>query len=308
MGIVAQFLVQISNYAAPFNISIVFFTLMIIFTLKFWPENYGNKQAKPSTSFISAIDILRADPRIVILGMCTALFEASLHIFVTEWTPTLQQAVSPTGSNKLPLGFIFAIFMFFDMIGSLLFYPLAKRIQIQSYMILIYLLSAIILLIPVLFPQSFITIWISFFAYEVCVGIGRPSLSMLRNSYIPNEARVTIMSFIRIPQIIMVSIVLLGHFSISVVFILCLVLNILAMFGMIILRNLRIPDISPHADETQILLEDPSSPLFQMKRPQIRVPSSASLIPQNPSKFDDEDPSTSTINHERIHSLSNNHP
>ncbi len=50
----------ILNFSAPFNMAIVFFILMIIFLWKFWPENYGNKETKATTSFILAIHILQA--------------------------------------------------------------------------------------------------------------------------------------------------------------------------------------------------------------------------------------------------------
>ncbi|CAF1200156.1 unnamed protein product [Rotaria sp. Silwood1] len=74
--------------------------------------------------------------RIVLLGLSSALFDASLHMFIIEWTPILQRARSVTGQTSLPLGFIFAVYRSFDMIGSFMFGPMAKHIQVQSYMIL----------------------------------------------------------------------------------------------------------------------------------------------------------------------------
>lgn len=41
-----------------------------------------------------------------------------------------------------------------------------------------------------------------------------------------------------------------------------------------------IPDRQENMDEREALLEEPSSPLFQMKKSPIRVSSSASLVPQ----------------------------
>ncbi|CAF1175357.1 unnamed protein product [Adineta steineri] len=110
-GVFAQVLVERNNYVAPFNMSIVFFTLSIIFIWKFWSENYGNKDAKATHSFILAIQILRADPRIVVLGLCIASFEASLFLFIMNWTPVLERTRSSTDQNPLPLGFIFAGYM-----------------------------------------------------------------------------------------------------------------------------------------------------------------------------------------------------
>ncbi|CAF3687802.1 unnamed protein product, partial [Adineta steineri] len=81
-SVFAQVLVKWSNYTAPFNMSVVFFTVSLICIWKFWSENYGNKDAKATHSFILAIQILRADPRIVVLGLCIASFEASLFLFI----------------------------------------------------------------------------------------------------------------------------------------------------------------------------------------------------------------------------------
>ncbi|CAF3971137.1 unnamed protein product [Adineta steineri] len=122
-GIFAEVLVKWSNYAAPFNMSVVFFTLSIIFIWKFWSENYGNKDVKATHSFILAFRILRADPRIVILGLCIAAFEASLFLFIINWTPVLERTRSSTDQNSLPLGFIFAGYMSLIsvLIGFILF-------------------------------------------------------------------------------------------------------------------------------------------------------------------------------------------
>ncbi|CAF0828750.1 unnamed protein product [Adineta ricciae] len=281
MGISAQLLVEISSYRAPFNLSIVFFVAMIIFVWNFWPENYGNKKVQPTTTFTSASEAIRADYRIVVVGICSALNEASIHIFITEWTPTLNHANGSIGAKDLPYGYIFAIFMAFDMIGSLVFYPLAKRIQVQSYMIIISVLTSIVVLIPVLVPKSFIIILSAFAIYEFCIGLYRPSMAILRSVYIPNETRTTIMSYMRVPQLICTIIVLLGHFPLSTVYILCCVFNVLALICMITLRTAPVPNRHENMDEREALLDEPPSPLFQVKKSPIRVSSSASLIPQD---------------------------
>ncbi len=51
-----------------------------------------------------------SDPRIVLLGMAAALFDASLYVYVIEWTPALQRAQDPKNNHPLPFGIIFAIF------------------------------------------------------------------------------------------------------------------------------------------------------------------------------------------------------
>ena len=101
---------------------------MSAFIWQVWPENYGNRERKPTLSLIHVAHVLRAgqcfrisvrinnglrlaDPRIVLLGFSLAFFEASLYIYVIEWTPALQQAAGAANQELLPLGFIFALFM-----------------------------------------------------------------------------------------------------------------------------------------------------------------------------------------------------
>ena len=50
------------------------------------------------------------DSRIILLGVCTALFRGSLYIWVIEWTPALQAAKYGFTPSRLPFGMIFAIY------------------------------------------------------------------------------------------------------------------------------------------------------------------------------------------------------
>jgi len=59
--------------------------------------------------YFNCFDLL--DPRIVLLGMAAALFDASLYVYVIEWTPTLQRAQGPNDNHTLPFGIIFAVYM-----------------------------------------------------------------------------------------------------------------------------------------------------------------------------------------------------
>ncbi len=51
------------------------------------------------------------DPRIVLLGVAAALFDASLYVYLFEWTPILQRAQSPNDIHPLPFGIIYALCM-----------------------------------------------------------------------------------------------------------------------------------------------------------------------------------------------------
>ncbi|CAF1302001.1 unnamed protein product [Adineta steineri] len=208
--------------------------------------------------------MLRADPRIVVLGLCLALFEASLFLFVINWTPVFERTRSSTDQNSLPLGFIFAGYMLVTMIGSFVFYLLVKWTRV-SYFRVVFLLAAAGMTIPIVFPKSLILIIIGFVLFEFCVGISRPSITVSKNTYMPNEIRSTIICYIRIPQILIILIVLFADFSISMELILCVSFNLVAMLCMLVLRGLKIPEQQAYVNETEILLDKSSTPLSEME-------------------------------------------
>ena len=51
------------------------------------------------------------DPRVLLVGLITSLFEATIYIYSLEWTPALEDAKLWTISDSLPLGFMFSSFM-----------------------------------------------------------------------------------------------------------------------------------------------------------------------------------------------------
>ncbi|CAF3677009.1 unnamed protein product [Adineta steineri] len=140
VGFVCQFSADLFGYVAPFDIAAGIYVIMIVFILIQWTENYGDKEASSTTSFITAFQILRSDSRIVLVGLITAFFEVTIYIYAIEWTPALEYARKWTISEPLPLGIMFATFMFFNMLGAVAFKPLSKRFRVQSFMLVIILL------------------------------------------------------------------------------------------------------------------------------------------------------------------------
>lgn len=70
-----------------------------------------------------------------------------MYTFVFLWTP----ALSPN-SEEIPHGFIFATFMLSSMLGSSLASRLLARssLKVESYMQIVFAVSAVCLFIPVL--------------------------------------------------------------------------------------------------------------------------------------------------------------
>ncbi len=108
---------------------------MCILLVKTWSENHGDANAPASQSFISAwkaiksgiwdkdsyvyIYFITKDRKIFLLGIVQALFEASMYVFVLEWTPALTQAlhkdyVNKTDNTKPPIPHGLKVKMFSD--------------------------------------------------------------------------------------------------------------------------------------------------------------------------------------------------
>ncbi|CAF1658723.1 unnamed protein product [Adineta ricciae] len=152
-GIVAEISAEFLGYAAPFEVAVGIYLVMIFFLIWQWKENYGDREAKVSTSFVAAIEVIRTDTRVLLVGLITSLFEATIYIYSLEWTPALEDAKLWTISDSLPLGFMFSSFMAFNMMGAFLFKALARRFDIHTYLPMVMLVAAVALSIPVIIPN-----------------------------------------------------------------------------------------------------------------------------------------------------------
>lgn len=87
------------------------------------------------------------------MGAIQSLFEGSMYTFVFLWTP----ALSPN-DEEIPHGFIFATFMLASMLGSSLASRLLSRSspKVESYMQIVFLVSAASLLLPIIMAVSFL--------------------------------------------------------------------------------------------------------------------------------------------------------
>lgn len=200
------------------------------------------------------VKMYNSDEKIALLGAIQSLFEGSMYTFVFLWTP----ALSPNNED-IPHGFIFATFMLSSMMGSSTASRLLTRPapRVESYMQIVFAISAATLFIPVItsvmppsliirfllcncfdanhdFPQFLVPPsqdkggsisfggciqLVGFCVFEACVGIFWPSIMKMRSQYIPEESRSTIMNFFRIPLNIFVCVVLYNVSSQSFVYI-----------------------------------------------------------------------------------------
>ena len=62
---------KLETYRAPFEVAIGVYLVMIVFVLWKWKENYGDREAKATASFVSAVKVLRTG-EVIWFGKCNA--------------------------------------------------------------------------------------------------------------------------------------------------------------------------------------------------------------------------------------------
>ncbi|CAF1003794.1 unnamed protein product [Adineta ricciae] len=269
-GIVAEISAEFLGYAAPFEVAVGIYLVMIFFLIWQWKENYGDREAKVSTSFVAAIEVIRTDTRVLLVGLITSLFEATIYIYSLEWTPALEDAKLWTISDSLPLGFMFSSFMAFNMMGAFLFKALARRFDIHTYLPMVMLVAAVALSIPVIIPNAQILVFIGLCMYELCVGIYLPSISLLRNRYLPDSVRSTLMNYFRIPRFAFMFAIIIWHLRLSIIFMCCIVMLVLSGIFVIILRGIKDHEDRARQNERTVLLSGIPPMNVQLKRVQMR--------------------------------------
>lgn len=177
-----------------------------------------------------------------------------MYTFVFLWTP----ALSPRGDEKVPHGFVFALFMVSSMAGSAFAGKLLtagassgsgnkSRIRPERYMQFVFAAAACALAVPALFhtaktepvkairPSSSLASTprgislrgkvqlLAFCAFEALVGVFWPSMMKMRSAYVPEESRATIINFFRIPLNAFVCVILfnVSAYPLSVMFGMC---------------------------------------------------------------------------------------
>lgn len=200
----------------PFELSAGFLTLGGILTAFLWKENIakgsdGEEQSerkKPSIS--EAIQVVKDDPKIMLVGGVQSLFEAAMYIFVLQWPPAIRSAVSKAfgESATTPYGTVFSCFMACCLLGSTLFGQLAKMSvpteKFAASMLSVATVAMLSATLTVSSSMSLPALIAAFFAFEACVGMYFPSIGTLRSKYVPDSHRSVIMNLFGIPLNVLV--------------------------------------------------------------------------------------------------------
>jgi MFS transporter, MFS domain-containing protein family, molybdate-anion transporter len=204
----------------PFELSAVFLALGGLLAAVLWGENKATLKNSQTTSIREAIGVVRADPKIMLVGAVQSLFEAAMYIFVLQWPPAIAGAIQnffKSSSIIPPYGTIFSCFMACCLLGSTVFGQLAKMAVPTELFTVSMLTTATIAMSLATWTvkQNVMSLPIlmgSFFVFEACVGMYFPSIGTLRSRYVPDSHRSIIMNLFGIPlNVLVVSVFLSIH-------------------------------------------------------------------------------------------------
>lgn len=200
----------------PFELSIAFLAIGGILASLLWEENKatqdsqsgqdGEEQKDPTIR--DALGVVRADPKIMLVGAVQSLFEAAMYIFVLQWPPAISAAVAKAfEGNATPYGTVFSCFMASCLLGSTLFGQLVKRnVKTETFTSAMLAVATVAMGVGAAAVSSISSITsplaamvAAFFAFEACVGMYFPSIGTLRSKYIPDSHRSVIMNLFGIP-------------------------------------------------------------------------------------------------------------
>lgn len=245
-GLVANSAAESYGYVAPFLVALIPLTIVAIFVMWNWNENYGNQNMSMCSSLQKGFDLVRRDSRIAALGLAQSCFEGAMYTFVFMWTPALksiQEIESEKAVEKDPsaaggertsdyLGLIFAVFMIAVMIGSSLFKFLSSRREyLYKIPLLLHGLATFSMAATSMFLERKDVVYLMFLLFEVTVGLFYPSYGVIKSEKIPEDIRSAVMNIFRMPLNAFVVFLLLKIKTLSseAVFQICTVTHLLAL-------------------------------------------------------------------------------
>merc|ERR1719203_2725750 len=233
------------GYLAPFDLAIVVLVVCVALTLVLWEENYGeeaddkvsnaNSDEEDSgvavssgrstnciTDMVRAYQVLIRNRDILLCGIVSSVFEASMYVFVFMWTPAMTTLTDPekTGNAELPFGLIFSTFMVCCMIGSSLFSIIINKYRPEQILIFVVFI-AMACFMSFTFSTSSTLTYVSMCIFEISVGVYFPSMGTMKSAIVPEGQRSAIYNLYRVPLNFIVVLTLVTHLTITQSFAMC---------------------------------------------------------------------------------------
>jgi len=211
-GVLADVVAQWVSFGAqsPFLLAVVFLLTTGCLILLQWPENYGPEKEltvkKLRASCSEGLKIIGLNGDVFLVGVTQSLFESVLFVFVFIWTPTLHPA-------NPPLGIVFACFMVCYVMGNIMFRYLHNVLKLSLGALLSCtagVSSLVFLLSAYYFANTFPRMnFVSFLIFELCCGIYFPTMKEIRKEVLPEDHRMSIINWFRVPLTIISALILL---------------------------------------------------------------------------------------------------
>lgn len=171
------------------------------------PAPPGGTASSGSSSLREALDIVRGDERLVLVGAVQSLFEAAMYVFILQWPSAVSKAVATAfgAGSATPFGTVFSCFMTCSLLGSLLFgRSLANKARLTETtaagMLGVSATSmAVAAACTAAESVSMTALLAAFFVYEACVGMYFPAIGTIRSKLIPDDKKSVILSLFGVP-------------------------------------------------------------------------------------------------------------
>jgi len=231
--------IHVGGYCGPFDVSICCLVLCGILIHALWCENFGEtpSSAEPPTTQLEAMkeaaQIVFNNRDLLYCGIVCALFEASMFIFVFQWTPL----VTELGKPKPPYGMIFSTFMTACMLGSRLFSLATKFVSVECVGIALLGLAMASHAVPIVSSDN-TACFCAFLLFELCVGVYFPMMGTLKSSVVPEGCRSTIYNLYRLPLNLIVVSALLIKIKSSTAFVLTSCMMFVALLAQTALASI----------------------------------------------------------------------
>lgn len=248
VAVIAGFLADIAarwlsfGPVAPFVLAVPVFIASIACLLVFWNENFSEKkeisQEAIKKSCGEGLKTILQNVDLFLVGAIQSLFESVLFVFVFIWTPALDVY------RNISLGVAFASFMVCFLLGGIICdYLIAKVGYTMTRMLAVISASA-----SAVFVIAAYIVWASsvgdtFYrfkmllclqVFEFLCGFYFPIMRVLREKVLPEEHRLSITNWFRVPLTVLSSLFLLffhdtsAHGGIPEIFLFCALLMAVA--------------------------------------------------------------------------------
>lgn len=192
---------------APYVLAIPFLMFAGIMMSTHWNENYSGHKVRFRKLCYEGLKHTLTNEKVFLIGAIESLYESVIYIIIFLWTPVLVP-------GQPSLGIVFSSFMVCILIGSDLYHiGSSKNVPVTNLLltsVVVALFANILCVIstnPARHNPSLS--FISFLLFQLGVGLYFPAMGFLRNAIIPENHRMSIMNWFRIPLNLISCVVLL---------------------------------------------------------------------------------------------------